>query len=123
VLKDTYSKHYPPSEHVAVDKVIILFKERIIFKQYTPKKHKCFGIKIYKLHHMSGNTYDRDIYSCDCRHDSNQSNCKTIDKKWKDMDICYIWKILRTDLLVEIGNLSNLYTLAEGEAKFPVDNK
>jgi hypothetical protein len=34
---------------MAVDEVNCSFKERVIFKQYTPNKHKCFGIKIYKL--------------------------------------------------------------------------
>jgi hypothetical protein len=46
-----------------VDKVIVIFKGQIIFKQYIPKKHKCFWIKIYKLSDMSGYTYDMDIYS------------------------------------------------------------
>jgi hypothetical protein len=31
-------------------------------KQYIPKKHKCFGIKIYKLCSMTGHTNDARIY-------------------------------------------------------------
>jgi len=38
-----------PSEHLAVDKVIILFKGRVIFRKYIPKKQRCFCIKFYKL--------------------------------------------------------------------------
>jgi hypothetical protein len=34
---------------LAVDEVIVLYIERVIFRKYTPKKHKCFGIKIYTL--------------------------------------------------------------------------
>ena len=48
-LKANFSKFYNPSEHLAVDEVIVKFKGRVIFKQYIPKKRKCFGIKIYKL--------------------------------------------------------------------------
>jgi hypothetical protein len=42
MLNEAYSKHYTASEHLAVDKVIVIFKGQIIFKQYIPKKHKCF---------------------------------------------------------------------------------
>jgi hypothetical protein len=56
MLSDTYAKFYHLSEHVAVD-------ERVIFKQYISKKHKCFGINIYKLCNMTGGyTYDMSIY-------------------------------------------------------------
>jgi hypothetical protein len=48
-LKQAYSKFYNPSEHLAVDKVIVKFKGRVIFGQHIPKKRKRFGIKIYKL--------------------------------------------------------------------------
>jgi len=41
-------------EHLAVDEVIVKFKGRVIFRQYIPKKIKCFGIKIYKLCDGSG---------------------------------------------------------------------
>jgi hypothetical protein len=61
-LKANFSKFYNPSEHLAVDKVIVKFKGRVIFKQYIPKKHKCFGIKIYKLCDSTGYTYDMDVY-------------------------------------------------------------
>jgi hypothetical protein len=35
------------SKHLAVDKVHVEFRGRVIFKQYIPKK--CFSVKIYKL--------------------------------------------------------------------------
>jgi hypothetical protein len=56
------AKYYNPSEHFAGDEVIVLFKERIIFKQNTPKEHKHFGIKIYKLCGMTGCIYNMSIY-------------------------------------------------------------
>ena len=49
ILNQKFSKFYSPSEHLAIDEVIVLYKERVIFQQYIPKKHRHFGIRIYKL--------------------------------------------------------------------------
>jgi len=59
---EKFSKFYSPSEHLAVDKVIVNFKGRVIFRQYIPSKHKRFGIKIYKLCDETGYTYDLTVY-------------------------------------------------------------
>jgi len=45
-----------------VDEVIVKFQGRVIFRQYIPKKRKCFGIKIYKLCDKLGYTYDMKVY-------------------------------------------------------------
>ena len=37
ILNGTFSKLYNPSENLAIDKVIVSFKGRVIFKQYIPK--------------------------------------------------------------------------------------
>jgi hypothetical protein len=55
-LKRTVSKFYNPSENLAIDEVIMLFRGRVIVRQYVPKKHKHFGIKIYKLCNSTGYT-------------------------------------------------------------------
>ena len=36
ILNATFSKFYDPSKNLAVDKVIVSFKRRVIFKQYIP---------------------------------------------------------------------------------------
>jgi hypothetical protein len=46
MLNDAYAKYYSLTEHLAVDEIIVFFKGRVVFKQYIPKKHKCFGIKV-----------------------------------------------------------------------------
>jgi len=46
---------------MAVDKVV-LFREVVVFKQYIPKKHKCFVIKLY-LCVPNEYTYDMKVYS------------------------------------------------------------
>ena len=48
-MDDNYAKFYNPLENLALDKVIVKYRGRVIFRQYIPKKRKCFGIKIYKL--------------------------------------------------------------------------
>jgi len=58
-LNETYAKFFNPSEHLAVDEVIVKFRGRVIFRQYIPKKRKLFVIKIYKLCDDSGYTYER----------------------------------------------------------------
>lgn len=62
VLSEKYSKLYRPSEYLAVDEVIVLFEGRVIFKQYIPKKHKRFGIKICKLRDLAGYTVDTTVH-------------------------------------------------------------
>ena len=42
-LTDAYEKYYNPSEHLAIDEIIVKFKGRVVFRQYIPKKHKRFG--------------------------------------------------------------------------------
>ena len=49
-----FSKFYNPSEHLAVDEVIVKFKGRIVFKHYISKKRKHFGIKMFKLCDSTG---------------------------------------------------------------------
>jgi hypothetical protein len=48
------SEIYPPTEHIAVDEVIVQFKENIIFQQYISERERerereISGIKICKL--------------------------------------------------------------------------
>jgi len=62
ILNSTFSKFYNSSENWNVDKVIVSFKGRVIFKQYIPKKSKNFGIKIFKLCDSTGYTYDMKVY-------------------------------------------------------------
>jgi len=55
-LSDAYAKFYIPSEHLAVDEVTVLFKDRVILKHYIPKKHECFGINVYKICNITNYT-------------------------------------------------------------------
>ena len=57
-----FSKFYNPSENLAIDEVIVPCKGRVIFKQYTPKKRKRFGTKMFKFCDSTGYTYDMKVY-------------------------------------------------------------
>jgi len=61
ILKQKFLKFYNPSHHLAIDEVI-KYKGRVIFRQYIPKKHKHFGIKIYKQCNETGYTCDTTVY-------------------------------------------------------------
>jgi len=61
-LNEAYAKFCNPSEHLAVDEVIVKFRGRVVFRQYIPKKRKGFGIKIYKLCCEPGYTCDMRLY-------------------------------------------------------------
>jgi hypothetical protein len=50
-----YAKFYNPS-------IIVLLKVKVIFKQYISKKHKFFGIKIYKLCTTTSYSYSVSVY-------------------------------------------------------------
>jgi hypothetical protein len=60
-LSEACAKFYIQSEHLDVDE-IMLFKGRVIFKQYLHKKHKHLGVNIYKLCDMTRSTYYMRIY-------------------------------------------------------------
>jgi hypothetical protein len=62
MLSDTYATFYNPVGHLDVDKVIVLFKERVIFKQYIPKKHKALIYRLRNFATMTGNSYDTSVY-------------------------------------------------------------
>jgi len=61
IIRMNFSKFYNPSEYLTVDEIIVKFKGRIVFKQYIPKKCKCFGIKMFKLCDSTGYTYDMNV--------------------------------------------------------------
>jgi hypothetical protein len=64
-LSGSYAKHYSLTDHLAVDEIIALCKGRVIFKQYLPKKHKQFVIKMYKL--CDSEVYTNNMTVCACK--------------------------------------------------------
>ncbi|GFY22396.1 piggyBac transposable element-derived protein 4 [Trichonephila clavipes] len=61
-LNNSFQEIYDPTEELAIDEVIVVFKGRIIFKQYILKKRKRFGIKVYKIVDKKGYTFNMKVY-------------------------------------------------------------
>ena len=40
----------------------MLFKGSVVFKQYIPKKHKWFGMELYKPRDSKGYAYNMTVY-------------------------------------------------------------
>ena len=67
MLSYSNDKYYSLTDHLAVVEIILLFKGRVIFKQYLPKKHKRFGIKLYKLYDSKVHTDSMTVCACEDR--------------------------------------------------------
>jgi len=56
IIRTNFSKFYNPTEHLAVDEVIVKFKGKIVFKQYITKKMQTFRhqnvqtLRFYRIH-------------------------------------------------------------------------
>lgn len=57
ILNMTFSKFYSPSQYLAVNTVIVLFKGKVIFRRYIPKKHELLASKF--INHMK--RFDRHM--------------------------------------------------------------
>lgn len=57
-----FCEMYTLTDHLAVNEVIVLYKWRVVFRQYIPEKHKISGIRIYKLSNFLGYAYDMSVY-------------------------------------------------------------
>jgi hypothetical protein len=64
LLFDTFQAIYMPSENIAIDESLLLWKGRLVFRQYIPLKPARFGIKIYLLcESSSGCTFRFRVYT------------------------------------------------------------
>ena len=54
MLKEKFNTVYYPPELITVDESLILFKGRLLFKQYIKSKRSRFGIKFYELSTADG---------------------------------------------------------------------
>jgi hypothetical protein len=66
-----------------VDKVIVEFKGRVIFRQYISRKRERFDIETYKLCAESGYTHDMRVYL-------GSDSCCDFD----DMSAIHAWRLV-----------------------------
>ena len=63
-LNRKFQDAYQPQREICIDESVLLYKGRIIFKQYLPLKRARFGIKIFSLcESVTGYTYKFRVYS------------------------------------------------------------
>ena len=62
MLKEKFNTVYYPPEHITVDESLVLFKVRLLFKQYIKSKRPRFGIKLYELSMADGILLDFILY-------------------------------------------------------------
>lgn len=52
-----------PGEGICIDESLILFRGRLLFRQYIPNKRHRYGIKLFKLCSAGGYTHNIQIYA------------------------------------------------------------
>ena len=62
MLKEKFNTVYYPSEYIIVDESLILFKGRLLSKQYIRAKRSRFGINFYELSTADGIILDIILY-------------------------------------------------------------
>lgn len=63
-LFEKFQTSYEPHREVSVDESLMLWKGRLLFKQYLPLKCHRFGLKLYKLcESTTGYTYRFQVYA------------------------------------------------------------
>ena len=62
MLKQNFNTVYYPPENLTIDESLVLFKGRLLFKQYIKTKRSRFGIKMFELATTDGILLDFMIY-------------------------------------------------------------
>ena len=58
LLKDRFKSIYVLGSTISIDKIMVPWKGRLLFKQYIPGKVHKYGVKIYKLAATNGHTWN-----------------------------------------------------------------
>ncbi|GFS21064.1 PiggyBac transposable element-derived protein 4 [Elysia marginata] len=80
-----FSKAFTPYQNICIDELLLLFKGRIIFRQYIPLKRARFGIKLFCLTDKNGYLHYFRVYSGKDDPISNLNN--DVPPKYTDMSV------------------------------------
>ena len=61
-LNDRFQEVYIPSEHISLDESLLLWKGRLLFRQYIPLKRARYGVKQYVLAEDTGYVVRLKVY-------------------------------------------------------------
>jgi len=62
-LSEKFQKFYTPTQDLALDESLLLWKGRLLFRQYLPAKRARFGIKIFSVCDQNGYTCRFRVYT------------------------------------------------------------
>ena len=62
-MNSKFQEVYVPSQNVAIDEQLLLYKGNLHFKMYIPMKRSRFGIKFSTLCDKHGYTYNTECYT------------------------------------------------------------
>ena len=62
-LAEKFMKFYTPFQSIALDESLLLYKGRLLFRQYLPAKRSRFGIKIYSVCDQNGYVFRFRVYT------------------------------------------------------------
>jgi hypothetical protein len=63
LLIESYETTLRPGKEIVIDKSMLPWRGRLIFRQYIPGKRHKFAVKSYKLCLTGGYTYNIEIYT------------------------------------------------------------
>lgn len=105
-LFEKFQTVYTPDVKLSLDEELMLWKGRLIFKQYLPLKRARFGIKIFCLCESSGYTYRFRIYTG--KEDQNPDIARHVPDDAHDMTVT---ESIVLDLMLPLLNKGyHLYT-------------
>lgn len=61
-LNKKYTEVYYPTEHLVIKELMVLYKGKVTFRHYIPKKNKRFKLKIYKICDSLGYTLNMAVH-------------------------------------------------------------
>lgn len=61
-LVSKFKSNYIPEQHISIDEELLLWKGRLVFKQYIPLKRARFGIKMFSLCETTGYLWKSYVY-------------------------------------------------------------
>ena len=59
---DKFKTVYTPDKNIAINEELLLWKGRLGFKRYIPKKRARFGIKMFSICELSGYLWNSFVY-------------------------------------------------------------
>ena len=63
MITEIFKNNYLPEKEICVDESLVLFKERLRFKQYIRTKRARFGIKLFSLCSSDGYLWNFNVYT------------------------------------------------------------